>query len=137
MLGPIHRRTCAHIHRRPDQPPHTHSGLRGQAVWSGRCRPLVPLLKQQTQEHSYAARVHTQGVLSLVSSPHWGEGGQGDCGSSSTPVSPVNAGKGVCTRSVRGSVSFKTAIECAYISICHIHLFLQLSSNVCSPSQAP
>ena len=69
--------------------------------------------------------------------PSTGEGGQGDCGSSSTPVSPVNAGKGVCTCKCEGSDAFKTAIGCAYISICHIHLFLQLSSNVCSPSQAP
>ena len=71
-------------------------------MWSGRCRPLVPLLKLQTQEHSCVPRVHAQCVLSLVSSQHWGEGGQGDCGSSSTPVSPVNAGKGVCTCKCEG-----------------------------------
>lgn len=81
--------------------------------------------------------VSTHRACSPWCPPRTGERGAKETGSSSTPVSPVNAGKGVCTRSVRGSVSFKTAIECAYISICHIHLFLQLSSNVCSPSQAP
>lgn len=67
--------------------------------------------------------------------PSAGEGGQGDCGSSSTPVSPVNTGNGVRTCKCEGIGFLKDCHRmCLYFSLSY-NLFLQLSSNVCSPNQ--